>query len=152
MAFIPVKKIPCLVEIVASTCSVITRGDVLRQHASGMHASSSVEVSMGSAAATLPTYVAAETVSPGSGIGSTYIMAWPVSKEVCWEALCSSTPTLAMTDTKFDITQTTVMNETTTDQGAFLIDELYSKNGVTSSATSKIVIGRIMLSAADPHS
>lgn len=145
MSFIPVKGIPNLVEITVSTCSAINRGNILTQTANGHHFSTSAGATIGTAATTLPTYVAAESVLPvGSSLGSTKILAWPITPEVCWEALVSTTPTLAMTDALWDVNQNAVLNETTTDGGTFLIEELYSKNGVTSSATSLLVLGRIV--------
>lgn len=149
MAFIPVKRIPAMVEYPLSTVAV-TRGDVLSIKADGYLSATALTT----AAAGAPVAVAAETkngVGTGrSALASTtddglhVVLAWPATPEVSWEALTSSTPTLAMKDIKWDMDKDSVQNETTTDGGMFLIEELVSKDGEASSATNLKCLGRIL--------
>lgn len=149
MAFIPVKCIPRMVEYPLSTVAV-TKGDIMSVTAGGYLSVTSLT----SAAAGRPVAVAAETKN-GVGTGRSaltsstddslhLVAAWPATPEVVWEALTSSAAELAMKDIKWDIDKNSVQNETTTDGGMFVIEELVSKDGTASSSTNLKCLGRII--------
>lgn len=90
-------------------------------------------------------------ISGRSALGSTTVngdhkvLAYPVTEDVRFIALCSSTPTTAMIGTKYDVNATSVLNETTTADGAFLIEGIVD-------ATAKLVLGRFISRKYSYHS
>lgn len=143
--FIPVKCIPALVSMPVSTCSALEVGELLAQTAAGRVFSTSAAATLTSAANSRPAYVCAETKTPKSAFASgDTVLCWPILPQTVWEAVTSSAATCTMFDVRWNVQNRRVMNETTTDDGMFIIEAATNRHGTASASTNLKCLGRLV--------
>jgi hypothetical protein len=147
MSFIPVKYIPCTVEMEVATVSV-TRGDAMYLSSAGHVTTTSTEAAHTSA---LPvSFVSAITEDfsasanfPQTLASSRKCLCYPADSHTVWEATASSAATPVLTD----LDETHAVSQTYVNAGAtgeFIIEELVGRDGSATSATNLRVLGRFI--------